>query len=48
MHRKRATMTDVAAAAGVSKATVSAVLNAVGGVRDDTRQRVLSAVEQLD
>ena len=48
MERKRATITDVAAHAGVSKATVSAVLNATAGVRDATRQRVLSSVEQLD
>lgn len=48
MDRKRATITDVAAHAGVSKATVSAVLNATAGVRDATRQRVLTAVEHLD
>lgn len=48
MKRKRATITDVAARAGVSKATVSAVLNATAAVRDATRQRVLSAIEHLD
>lgn len=48
MHRKRATITDVAARAGVSKATVSAVLNASAAVRGETRDRVLSAVELLD
>ena len=48
MHRKRATITDVAAHAGVSKATVSAVLNASAAVRGATRERVLSAVEVLD
>lgn len=48
MERRRATITDVAAHAGVSKATVSAVLNAMVGVRDATRQRVLSSAEQLD
>jgi DNA-binding LacI/PurR family transcriptional regulator len=41
-------MTDVAAHAGVSKATVSAVLNASAAVRGDTRARVLTAVEVLD
>jgi DNA-binding LacI/PurR family transcriptional regulator len=48
MRHKRATITDVAAHAGVSKATVSAVLNASAGVRAPTRERVLSAVELLD
>lgn len=48
MERRRATINDVAAEAGVSKATVSAVLNATAGVRESTRQRVLAAVEQLD
>jgi LacI family transcriptional regulator/LacI family repressor for deo operon, udp, cdd, tsx, nupC, and nupG len=48
MPRKRATITDVAAYAGVSKATVSAVLNASAVVRGTTRDRVLSAVELLD
>jgi LacI family transcriptional regulator/LacI family repressor for deo operon, udp, cdd, tsx, nupC, and nupG len=45
---KRTTITDVAAHAGVSKATVSAVLNASGAVRGATRERVLAAVEALD
>ena len=48
MRHKRATITDVAAHAGVSKATVSAVLNDSAGVRGATRERVLSAVELLD
>jgi LacI family transcriptional regulator len=46
--RKRSTITDVARHAGVSKATVSAVLNDTAQVRDATRQRVLAAVEELD
>jgi LacI family transcriptional regulator/LacI family repressor for deo operon, udp, cdd, tsx, nupC, and nupG len=48
MRQKRATISDVAAHAGVSKATVSAVLNATAAVRVDTRDRVLTAVELLD
>jgi LacI family transcriptional regulator/LacI family repressor for deo operon, udp, cdd, tsx, nupC, and nupG len=48
MRGKRATITDVANHAGVSKATVSAVMNASGPVRDVTRDRVLAAVELLD
>ena len=48
MERKRATITDVAVHAGVSKATVSAALNSTAGVRDETRERVLSSAEQLD
>jgi LacI family transcriptional regulator len=43
------TMTDVAAAAGVSQTTVSLVLNNADGARllDDTRQRVLDAARTL-
>lgn len=41
------TMADVAARAGVSKKTVSSVVNAVGQVRQDTRERVLAAVNEL-
>ncbi|WP_251040116.1 LacI family DNA-binding transcriptional regulator [Arthrobacter sp. ISL-72] len=43
------TMHDVAAAAGVSQATVSLVLNSASGARfsEDTRQRVKDAVQQL-
>lgn len=48
MPVKRSTITDVAAHAGVSKATVSAVLNATAAVRGSTRERVLAAVEMLD
>jgi DNA-binding LacI/PurR family transcriptional regulator len=40
-------MADVAQRAGVSHQTVSRVLNGVPGVREDTRTRVLDAVEQL-
>ncbi|MFS0723502.1 LacI family DNA-binding transcriptional regulator [Paenibacillus sp. 1P07SE] len=38
---------DVAKLAGVSEATVSRVLNGVGPVREETRQRVLAAAEEL-
>jgi LacI family transcriptional regulator len=44
----RATITDVAREAGVSKATVSAVLNDAGSVKDTTRARVLEAIERLN
>jgi LacI family transcriptional regulator len=44
---KRATIADVAAAAGVSVATVSRVLNR-GAVKEDTATRVWDAVTQLD
>jgi len=46
---RRATMHDVAKKAGVSQATVSLVMNGVGGVRISaaTRARVLKAAEEL-
>jgi DNA-binding LacI/PurR family transcriptional regulator len=45
---KNATIDDVADHAGVSKSTVSAVLNDRDVVKNTTRQRVLDAIEQLD
>lgn len=44
---KRATMTDVATKAGVSKTTVSHVINETRAVEAATRQRVLAAVDEL-
>jgi DNA-binding LacI/PurR family transcriptional regulator len=44
----RAVMNDVARLAGVSHQTVSRVLNNHPSVRDETRQRVLRAIQQLD
>jgi LacI family transcriptional regulator len=48
MTSKRPTITDVARHAGVSKATVSAVLNAAAGVKASTRDRVNAAIELLN
>jgi LacI family transcriptional regulator len=48
MSRNRPTISDVARHAGVSKATVSAVLNDSGAVRGATRDRVLAAIELLN
>jgi LacI family transcriptional regulator/LacI family repressor for deo operon, udp, cdd, tsx, nupC, and nupG len=48
MKSDRATITDVARQAGVSKATVSAVLNDTGSVKESTRERVLAAIERLN
>ena len=48
MTGKRPTITDVARHAGVSKATVSAVLNDSSAVKDSTRGRVLHAIELLN
>lgn len=48
MIAKRSTITDVARQAGVSKATVSAVLNDTATVKDATRDRVHSAIELLN
>ncbi|HEX6536824.1 MAG TPA: LacI family DNA-binding transcriptional regulator [Gemmatimonadaceae bacterium] len=45
---KRPTINDVARQAGVSKATVSAVLNDTGSVKSTTRDRVMAAIEILN
>jgi len=45
---KRANMQVVAARAGVSKATVSHVINQTRKVKPETRQRVLDAIAELD
>lgn len=45
---KRATIKDVATRAGVSKTTVSHVLNATRVVEEETRQRVLQAIQELN
>ncbi|MEW5928145.1 MAG: LacI family DNA-binding transcriptional regulator [Gemmatimonadota bacterium] len=48
MKNKRPTINDVARLAGVSKATVSAVMNDTGTVRDTTRDRVVAVMEHLN
>ena len=48
MKRKRPTIKDVAALAGVSRQTVSRVLNNRGYVADQTRARVEAAIEDLE
>lgn len=48
MNNKRPTINDVARLAGVSKATVSAVMNDTGTVRDTTRDRVVAVMEHLN
>ena len=45
---KNPTITDVAKQAEVSKATVSAVINDKGTVKDSTRQRVLRSIQALN
>ncbi|HEX2999155.1 MAG TPA: LacI family DNA-binding transcriptional regulator, partial [Armatimonadota bacterium] len=49
MAAKRVTSLDVARRAGVSRTTVSFVLNAVAGMQisEETRQRVLDAARDL-
>ncbi len=42
----RQTMLDVSLRAGVSKATVSRVLNGTGQVKESTRQQVFAAMEE--
>ena len=46
-NMKKATIRDVAKAAGVSQSTVSRVLNNNGYVGEDARRRVEEAVEAL-
>jgi LacI family transcriptional regulator len=48
MAEKRPTISEVAQEAGVSKATVSAVLNDKGTVNQSTRERVLEVIERLN
>ena len=48
MKRKRTTIEDVAALAGVSRQTVSRVLNNPDSVADETRARVLAVIEKLN
>lgn len=45
---KRTTISDVAKLAGVSKSTVSHVINETRYVEDETKRRVLDAIEQLN
>jgi len=47
-RRNVASRKEVAELAGVSEATVSRVLNGVGPVREETRQRVLEAARKLN
>ena len=47
MSKNRTRMADIASHAGVSIATVSRVFNGVGQVSDDTRYRVLIAIDEL-
>src|SRR5450755_3019448 len=47
-RRKVAVMADVAQLAGVSYQTVSRVLHDSPNVHDETRERVLAAIRQLD
>ena len=48
MRTKRPTIDDVARQAGVSKATVSAVLNNTGSVKASTRDQVVAVMELLN
>ena len=47
MKSKRATINDVAKRAGVSKAAVSYVVNGVDKVSEETRAKVLQAIDEL-
>jgi LacI family transcriptional regulator len=48
MSRKRVTISDVAREAGVSKATVSAVVNHTGTIAAATRSRVQEVIDRLN
>lgn len=48
LNRKRITINEVAAAAGVHRSTVSRVLSGLGGVNDDKRDRVLAVAKSLN
>ena len=48
MKRKRATIRDVARLAKVAPITVSRVVNNSGYISDDTRERVESAIAELN
>ena len=47
-QKRKATIVDVAKLAGVSVATVSRVVNANYPVKEETRQKVKKAIEELD
>jgi LacI family transcriptional regulator len=46
-HRRRATIVDVARVSGVSKSTVANVINGSAPFSDETRDRVLAAIDEL-
>jgi LacI family repressor for deo operon, udp, cdd, tsx, nupC, and nupG len=48
MRQQSTTMRDVAQHAGVSVQTVSHVVNGTGNISDETRQRVLRTIEELN
>ena len=45
MEHKRVSIVDVAKAAGVSTATVSRVINQIGGYSEKTEQKVLDTIK---
>lgn len=47
MTRRKATLQDVATLVGVSTRTVSRVVNRESGYSDETRQRILEAIDEL-
>src|SRR5437868_649203 len=46
--KKQATLTDIAATVGVTPMTVSRVVNRNGYVSEETRQKVLQAVKEMN
>lgn len=48
MTNRQASITDVARLAGVSVGTVSHALNSVGYVKQETKEKILKAAEELN
>ena len=47
-RKKQTTLTDIAATIGVAPMTVSRVVNGTGYVSEDTRQRVMTAIKEMN
>ena len=48
MEKKKVTVLDVAKKAGVSPGTVSRTLNNIGYIKDETREKILEVVKEMN